>query len=96
MASSKKGNGNRKYMIEYIGLEVSVVNSDSPERIGISGVVVDETRNTFEIEKKDGKEVTVPKKGATFSFRKGSGRFEIEGSKILYLPEERPKKIRME
>ncbi len=88
--------GNEKYMIEYIGLEVSVKNSGSPERIGISGLVVDETRNTFRIEKKDGKEVTVPKKGATFLFKKGSERIEVEGSKILYLPEERPKKIRLE
>ena len=92
----KRYKGNEKYMIEYIGLGVHVKDSGSPERIGISGVVVDETRNTFIIEKKDGKEVTVPKKGAVFVFKKEGEPIQVEGSKIMYLPEERPKKIRME
>jgi len=87
---------NFKYLIEYIGLEVEVVDSSSPERIGITGLVVDETKNTFKIEKKNGKEVVIPKKGAKFLFRKGKETFIVEGSKILYPPEERIKKIKFE
>ncbi|MEM3408318.1 MAG: ribonuclease P protein subunit [Candidatus Micrarchaeia archaeon] len=87
---------NLKYLIEYIGLTVEVINSSSPEQIGIKGLVVDETKNTFKIEKKDGKEVLIPKKGSTFLFRKGGETFTVEGSKILYPPEERLKKIKFE
>jgi len=87
---------NFKYLMEYIGLEVEIADSSSPERIGISGLVVDETKNAFKIEKKNGKEVVIPKKGAKFLFRKGEKTFLVEGSKILYSPEERLKKIKFE
>jgi ribonuclease P protein subunit POP4 len=87
---------NLKYLIEYIGLETVVINSSSPERIGIKGMVVDETKNSFVIEKNDGKEVRIPKKGSLFLFKKGNESFEVEGSKILYRPEERLKKIKFE
>jgi ribonuclease P protein subunit POP4 len=87
---------NFKYLIEYIGLEVEVIDSSSPERIGISGIVIDETKNTFKIEKKNGKEVVIPKKGTKFLFKRGKETFLVEGSKILYSPEERLKKIRFE
>lgn len=87
---------NLKYLIEYIGLKVSVLNSSSPEQIGIKGIVIDETKNTFKIEDKDGREILIPKKGSTFLFEKGSETFLVEGSKILYPPEERIKKIKFE
>jgi ribonuclease P protein subunit POP4 len=84
----------RKHTIEYIGLRVTVVKSPSRERIGISGVVVDETKNTFLIEKDNGKSVTIPKESSRFRFEKGGEGFEVEGSDIAYRPEERPKKAR--
>ncbi|MEM3369344.1 MAG: ribonuclease P protein subunit [Candidatus Micrarchaeia archaeon] len=87
---------NLKYLIEYIGLKVEVINSASPEQIGIKGIVVDETKNTFKIEKEDGKEVLIPKKGSLFLFQKRGEVFSVEGSKILYSPEERLKKIKFE
>lgn len=81
-----------KHAIEYIGLRVTVIKNPSRERIGIGGVVVDETKNTFVIQKDDGKEVTVPKRGSTFRFLEGNERFDIDGSSIAFRPEERPKK----
>ncbi len=92
----KKKLKNLKYLIEYIGLNVEVINSSSPEQIGIRGVVVDETKNTFKIEKENGKEVIIPKKGSVFLFKKGEEEFKVEGSRIQYSPEERLKKIKFE
>lgn len=83
----------KNYLIEYIGLKTKVVNSPSKERIGISGLVVDETKNTFFVEKADKQVVKIPKKNSVFLFTKEGKTFEIQGSKILYRPEERIKKI---
>ena len=83
-----------KHAIEYIGLRVTVTKSPSKERIGINGVVVDETKNTFMIEKDDGKEVTVPKQSSSFRFNEGGKTFDVEGSDIAFRPEDRPKKTR--
>lgn len=84
----------RKHAIEYIGLRVTVVKSPSRERIGISGVVVDETKNTFLIEKDNGKTARIPKESSRFRFERGGEEFEVEGSEIAYRPEDRPKKTR--
>ena len=81
------------YAIEYIGLMATIVKSPSRKRIGISGKVVDETKNTIMIEKSDGKVARIPKESTTFAFRKGNERFEIDGSRIMYRPEDRTKKI---
>jgi ribonuclease P protein subunit POP4 len=81
------------YALEYIGLKASVVKSPSKNRIGIEGKVVDETKNTFVIEKKDGNVVNIPKANTTFRFWKGKEKMEIEGNKVMYRPEERTKKI---
>jgi len=81
------------YAIEYIGLMATIVKSPSKNRIGISGKVVDETKNTFAIEQSNDKVVKIPKGNTVFAFKKGNEKFEIEGSKILYRPEERTKKI---
>ncbi|MCX6769778.1 MAG: ribonuclease P protein component 1 [Candidatus Micrarchaeota archaeon] len=79
---------------ELIGLKVRVANSLSTPHIGISGTVVDETKNTLVIS--DGKkERVVPKNGSTFQFSlPGGKRAELDGSKIAFRPYDRPKKLR--
>jgi len=89
-----EGDDVMKHAIEYIGLRVTVTRSPSKERIGITGVVVDETKNTFVIEKDDGKEVTIPKQSSSFRFNKGGETFDVDGSDIAFRPEDRPKKTR--
>lgn len=89
-----EGDDVMKHAIEYIGLRVTVTKSPSKERIGISGVVVDETKNTFIIEKDDGKEVTIPKQNSSFRFKESGKAFDVEGSDIAFRPEDRPKKAR--
>ena len=75
---------------EFIGLDVEVLSS--PYR-GISGRVVDETKNTFTIESA-GTERMVPKPGNEFRFTYEGKNIDIIGSKIVYRPEDRIKKVR--
>lgn len=75
---------------ELIGLEVEVLSAPFS---GISGRVVDETKNTFTIESA-GTERMVPKQGVEFRFTYRGTQIEIEGNKILHRPEDRMKKVR--
>ena len=77
---------------EFIGLEVEVVSSAHPE-YRVSGVVVDESKNTLSIEHA-GKSRMIPKKGNGFQFTYGSERITVMGSEIQHRPEDRIKKTR--
>jgi len=78
----------------FIGLEVEISNSSQRELVGLKGKIVDETKNLLVIEKADGKEVRIPKVSGRFRFTLEDGsKFEIEGMKIAFRPEERPKKV---
>lgn len=75
---------------EFIGLDVEVLSSPYS---GISGRVVDETKNTFTIDSA-GTEKMVPKSGNEFRFTYEGRTYDIIGSKIVYRPEDRIKKVR--
>ncbi len=77
---------------ELIGLEVEVVDDSNPYNIGVSGRVVDETRNTLLID--DGvRERRIAKGYATFRFKLPDGTLvEVEGSKLVGRPEDRVKR----
>jgi ribonuclease P protein subunit POP4 len=79
--------------LEFIGLEVEVIGSNHPGYLGVSGTVVDETKNTLTVRAR-GKEVVVPKQANAFQFIYGSERFEVQGTEIQHRPEDRIKKIR--
>ncbi len=74
-------------MGELIGEKVKITKSVRKELIGVEGTIIDETLNTFVIEKAK-KEIVVPKKLCTF---KVSGQ-EVEGKDLLFRPEDRIKK----
>lgn len=76
---------------ELIGLDVEVLSA--PCYSGISGVVVDETKNTFTIDSA-GTERMVPKPGNEFRFTCEGSQFVIKGTEIQHRPEERIKKVR--
>lgn len=79
---------------ELIGLCVRVARSLSLPYAGISGMVVDETKNTLVVRKR-GEEKTVPKKGCVFQFTLPDGRKALlDGGKIAYRPYDRPKKVK--
>ena len=77
---------------EFIGLDVTVVKSSNPDVLGISGKVVDETRNTFTILQNDNKKVVV-KDTSVFDFVMSDGTVvEIDGKVVMGRPEDRIKK----
>ncbi len=80
---------------ELIGLPVEVVEGTNPFQVGISGRVVDETRNTFLIETRSG-DKRVPKSCNCFLFTLSQGlKVKAEGSVLVSQPENRiNKKIR--
>lgn len=81
---------NRFVRTELIGLDVEVLSEPFS---GVSGKVVDETKNTFTIESA-GTERMVPKPGNVFRFAYEGRTIDISGSEILHRPEDRIKKVR--
>jgi ribonuclease P protein subunit POP4 len=79
---------------EIIGLDVKIIKSKNPSCTGIKGKVIDETRNTFMIEKSDGKEITIPKNDCVFSFYLPEENcwVNIDGKILISRPEDRIKK----
>jgi len=77
---------------EFVGLRVKVVKSTNLGYIGISGKVIDETRNTLVIRHKNDDKVIV-KNVAVFHFTAPDGTIvEVDGNVILGRPEDRVKK----
>ena len=77
---------------EFIGTEARVSKSSHKGYVGISGCVIDETRNTFAIAC-HGKRKTLPKGSSTFRFRFPDRTVvEIEGRILVGRPEDRLKK----
>jgi len=73
---------------ELIGLDVLVVNASNPAQVGISGRIIDETRNTLVI-LGEGGQLRVPKRFSIFRLTLPGGvRVEIDGS-VLAMPPER-------
>ncbi len=77
-------NNNNILVHEMIGLNVKVVESSDPHRIGIKGKIIDETKNTFVLENKK----VIPKKECVFEFDVGE-KIIVDGKKILKRPEDR-------
>jgi ribonuclease P protein subunit POP4 len=78
---------------EFIGLKAKVVKSSNLDMMGITGKVVDETRNTFTISNNDGEKKVIIKDTAVFEFVIADGTIvEIDGKVIMGRPEDRIKK----
>lgn len=78
---------------EFLGLDVLVVKSSQPSYLGISGRVVDETRNTFLILDNHGMKKTLVKKSTVYQFSLPDKTVvEIDGNALVGRPEERIKK----
>lgn len=77
---------------EFIGTQVKVHKSMHPDYVGISGKVIDETRNTFTL-LHEGRRKMVVKELATFHFKFQDGTIvEIDGKLLVGRPEDRLKK----
>ena len=77
---------------ELIGLRVRIVANANKSLVGVSGRIVDETRNMLVIEKADGEEVSVPKETGIFSLEVGRAWVKVDGRVLVGRPEDRIKK----
>jgi len=78
---------------EFIGLKVKVRECSDPKWVGKSGHILNETKNTFTIDI-DNKERIIAKNIAKFEFEVNGKRIYLDGSKIMFRPENRIKKVR--
>jgi len=78
---------------ELIGLQVKIKECKDPSWIGKSGIIIDETKNTFLLEIDDQKK-KIAKNIASFEFKFEGRKITIDGSKIAFKPEDRIKKVR--
>jgi len=77
---------------ELVGLKVKVIRSSNSSQVGITGTVVDESRQTLTIETEKGTK-SVAKDQCVFSFLLPSGKWvSVEGKLIVARPEDRIKK----
>jgi len=79
---------------ELIGLQVRIIECTDPTWNNVAGRIIDETKNTFLIETQDGKQKKLVKKTAKFEFNIEGKKIIIDGSKIVYRPEDRIRKVR--
>jgi len=78
---------------ELIGLKVKIKECDDSYWNDKSGTIIDETKNTFTIEIGEQQKM-IAKKTAKFEFNIEGKKITIDGSKIMYSPEDRIKKVR--
>jgi len=79
---------------ELIGLKAKVAESSSLPHKGMSGLVIDETKNTF-VFLVGLEEKIVPKKGRVFLFTlPNKEKVRLDGDGIVFRPYDRPKKLR--
>jgi ribonuclease P protein subunit POP4 len=77
---------------EFIGTEGKIAKSQHPNYVGLSGEVINETKNTFTI-LHAGKKKNVIKDSAVFHFKFPDGTIaEIDGKLLVGRPEDRLKK----
>ncbi|MDC0161468.1 MAG: hypothetical protein BEU03_02575 [Marine Group III euryarchaeote CG-Epi6] len=74
---------------EFMGEQVTVSEHSDPSISGISGIIIDETRETITIHS-DGKNKMVSKRPGKFLFSNG----ELIGNKIAYRSQDRIKKVK--
>ena len=78
---------------ELIGLPVTVNQCKDPTWINKTGIIIDETKNTFLI-RFNNKSKRIAKNIAKFEFEQNGMKIRLNGSKIVYKPEDRIKKAR--
>uniref|UniRef100_A0A8R1HQW6 Ribonuclease P protein subunit p29 n=1 Tax=Caenorhabditis japonica TaxID=281687 RepID=A0A8R1HQW6_CAEJA len=80
---------------DYHGALLTVWVAENPTQIGISGIVILETRHTFQMVTQDDRFVVIPKKGAVFRFILGDRLFSLFGDGMRTRPAWRGKKPRV-
>ena len=78
---------------ELIGKHVTITQCKDPTWVNKSGIIIDETKNTFLIERKNYTK-RIAKKIATFEFTYHQKKIAVNGNQLTYRPEDRIKKAR--
>ncbi len=78
---------------EWIGRAVTIVACTDPTWVGRTGVIVDETKNTFLIDIGGGRR-RIAKHTATFQLMVDNRTININGALLRHRPEERIKRLR--
>ena len=78
---------------ELIGLQVKIKECKDPTWKGRNGTIIDETKNTLLIEIDD-QQKRIVKNTAIFEFNIHGKKITLDGSRIMYRPEDRIKKVR--
>ena len=79
---------------EFIGHSVSIIDSRDPTWLHRSGVIIDETKNTFLLDI-NGDVKRIAKNIAIFRFKINDKEISIHGRQIMYRPEDRIKKVKV-
>lgn len=80
---------------EWIGLPATVERASDPGSEGASGRLVDESLRTVTIEKGDGREVVVQKRGTALRFELPTGeRTSLDLGALEYRPQDRVKRAK--
>jgi len=74
---------------ELSGALLSVASASCPSHVGVTGIVVLESKNTLQIISQDNKLRLIPKLGSSFSFNFQGYKFTFPGSSIHSKPAER-------
>lgn len=78
---------------ELIGLRVRVLKSRDRRQVGLSGTVIDESRNTLIVDTGHNRVKTLVKATSTFRFYAGTKKsFVVDGPEINFRPHERIEK----
>ncbi len=84
--------GNRKNLTEiFLGKKITVLCSGDSTKIGLKGIVQDETKNMFYIKTKEGIK-KIPKEDNIFEIEIDGKMTEIKGNDICYILADRIKK----
>jgi ribonuclease P protein subunit POP4 len=78
---------------ELIGRTVTIIECTDPSWVNQTGLIIDETQQTFRIEIKK-KQKQIAKQTATFAFEYHGKKTIVKGSRLVYRPEDRIKKTR--
>jgi ribonuclease P protein subunit POP4 len=78
---------------ELIGRTVTIIECTDPSWVHQTGLIIDETQQTFLIEIEN-KHKRIAKKNTTFAFEYHGKKTIVNGSRLVYRPEDRIKKTR--
>jgi ribonuclease P protein subunit POP4 len=78
--------------LEFIGLNIEIIDSKNPTLKGLKGKIVDETKNIFIIENEDGEQKKIIKNQVEFRTIYKEKAYIIKGEILKGRPEERLKK----